>query len=225
MIMLQQYWVMTIFNWGNLDNTEFTNQVLKAYFEDVGITHQTSTVRTRQQNRAVERKHQTLVEATRTMLIFSNAPLFLWADVLAIAWYTQNLSLIHKRFNKTPYELINNKIPNISFLHVFGALCYPKNDHEDIRKLGVKGDIDTIRNAHSPPATLNHQTPHASTTTTETAPKRTNSSTEALAIQNTSQDVDKFQKQQRHFHQKPAQSEAIADNANNVVFDDNTFIS
>ncbi|GKG04068.1 hypothetical protein Tco_0314455, partial [Tanacetum coccineum] len=25
--------------------------------------------------------------------------------------------------------------------YVFGALCYPKNDHEDIRKLGVKGDI------------------------------------------------------------------------------------
>nr|GFC34874.1 ribonuclease H-like domain-containing protein [Tanacetum cinerariifolium] len=31
--------------------------------------------------------------------------------------------------------------PDISFLHVFGALCYPKNDRKDIRKLGVKGDI------------------------------------------------------------------------------------
>nr|GFA29935.1 hypothetical protein [Tanacetum cinerariifolium] len=31
--------------------------------------------------------------------------------------------------------------PDISFLHVFGALCYPKNDHEDIGKLGAKGDI------------------------------------------------------------------------------------
>nr|GFC84891.1 integrase, catalytic region, zinc finger, CCHC-type, peptidase aspartic, catalytic [Tanacetum cinerariifolium] len=27
----------------------------------------------------------------------------------------------------------------ISFLHVFGALCYPKNDREDIGKLGAKG--------------------------------------------------------------------------------------
>nr|GEU37052.1 uncharacterized mitochondrial protein AtMg00810-like [Tanacetum cinerariifolium] len=42
---------------------------------------------------------------------------------------------------KTPYELINRRKPDISFLHVFGALCYPKNDHEDIRKLGAKGDI------------------------------------------------------------------------------------
>nr|GEZ63586.1 putative RNA-directed DNA polymerase [Tanacetum cinerariifolium] len=31
--------------------------------------------------------------------------------------------------------------PDISFLHVFGALCYPKNDREYIGKLGVKGDI------------------------------------------------------------------------------------
>ncbi|GJW57714.1 hypothetical protein Tco_0104445 [Tanacetum coccineum] len=55
--------------------------------------------------------------------------------------YTQNRSIIHRRFNKTPYELINGKKPDISFLHVFGALCYPKNDREDIGKLGAKGDI------------------------------------------------------------------------------------
>nr|GFB84191.1 integrase, catalytic region, zinc finger, CCHC-type, peptidase aspartic, catalytic [Tanacetum cinerariifolium] len=29
--------------------------------------------------------------------------------------------------------------PDISFLHVFGALCYPKNDREDIGKLRAKG--------------------------------------------------------------------------------------
>ncbi|GKD83006.1 retrovirus-related pol polyprotein from transposon TNT 1-94, partial [Tanacetum coccineum] len=42
---------------------------------------------------------------------------------------------------QTPYELINDRKLNISFPHVFGALCYPKNDREDIRKLGSKGDI------------------------------------------------------------------------------------
>nr|GEZ99507.1 retrovirus-related Pol polyprotein from transposon TNT 1-94 [Tanacetum cinerariifolium] len=31
--------------------------------------------------------------------------------------------------------------PDISFLYVFGALCYLKNDREDIGKLGAKGDI------------------------------------------------------------------------------------
>nr|GFC49895.1 retrovirus-related Pol polyprotein from transposon TNT 1-94 [Tanacetum cinerariifolium] len=82
-----------------------------------------------------------LVEAARTMLIFSRAPLFLCAEAIATACFTQNRSIIHRRFNKTPYELINGRKPDISFLHVFGALCYPKNDREDIGKLGAKGDI------------------------------------------------------------------------------------
>nr|GFC42497.1 retrovirus-related Pol polyprotein from transposon TNT 1-94 [Tanacetum cinerariifolium] len=82
-----------------------------------------------------------LVEAARTMLIFSHVPLFLWVEAIATACYTQNRSIIHRRFNKTPYELIQGIKPDISYLHVFGALCYPKNDREDIGKLGAKGDI------------------------------------------------------------------------------------
>ncbi|GKD64179.1 retrovirus-related pol polyprotein from transposon TNT 1-94 [Tanacetum coccineum] len=73
------------------------------------------------------------------MLIFSRAPLFLWAEAIVTACYTQNRSIIHCRFDKTPYELTNGRKTDISFLHVFGALCYPKNDHEDIGKLGAKG--------------------------------------------------------------------------------------
>nr|GEW75592.1 integrase, catalytic region, zinc finger, CCHC-type, peptidase aspartic, catalytic [Tanacetum cinerariifolium] len=123
------------------NGTEFKNQVLKEYFDTVGISHQMSSVRTPQQNGVVERRNQTLVETARTMLIFSRAPLFLWAEATATACFTQNCSIIHRHFNKTPYELINGIKPDISFLHVFGALCYPNNDHEDIGKLGSKGDI------------------------------------------------------------------------------------
>nr|GFB56562.1 hypothetical protein [Tanacetum cinerariifolium] len=72
------------------------------------------------------------------MLIFSRAPLFLWAEAIATACFTQNRSIIHRRFNKTPYELINDRKLDISFLHVFSALCYPKNDRKDIGKLGAK---------------------------------------------------------------------------------------
>nr|GEV58589.1 retrovirus-related Pol polyprotein from transposon TNT 1-94 [Tanacetum cinerariifolium] len=60
---------------------------------------------------------------------------------IATVCYTQNRSIIHRRFNKTPYELINERKLDISFLHVVGAFCYPKNDREDIRRLGAKGDI------------------------------------------------------------------------------------
>nr|GEV83682.1 hypothetical protein [Tanacetum cinerariifolium] len=62
-------------------------------------------------------------------------------EAIATACFIQNRSIIHRRFNKTPYELINGRKPDISFLHGFGALFYPKNDREDIGKLGAKGDI------------------------------------------------------------------------------------
>nr|GEV85833.1 putative reverse transcriptase domain, ribonuclease H-like domain, aspartic peptidase domain protein [Tanacetum cinerariifolium] len=77
------------------NDTEFKTQVLKKYFDSVGISHQMSSVRTPQQNRVVERRNRTLVEAARTMLIFSRAPLFLWAEAIATACFTQNRSIIH----------------------------------------------------------------------------------------------------------------------------------
>ncbi|GKD69550.1 retrovirus-related pol polyprotein from transposon TNT 1-94, partial [Tanacetum coccineum] len=117
---------------------EFT---LRAYYEEVRISHQTSVARTPQQNGVVERRNRTLVEAARTMLIFSKAPLFLWAEAVATACYTQNRSLIRKRHNKTPYELLHDRKPDLSYLHVFGALCYPSNDSEDLGKLKPKADI------------------------------------------------------------------------------------
>ncbi|GJT32456.1 retrovirus-related pol polyprotein from transposon TNT 1-94 [Tanacetum coccineum] len=121
------------------NDIEFKNQVLKECFDSVDISHQSSYVRTPQQNRVVKRRNRALVEASRTMLIFPRALLFLWAEAIATVCYTQNHSIIHHRFNKTPYDLINGKKPYISFLHVFGALCYPKNDREDIGNLNAKG--------------------------------------------------------------------------------------
>ncbi|GJS46896.1 retrovirus-related pol polyprotein from transposon TNT 1-94 [Tanacetum coccineum] len=61
--------------------------------------------------------------------------------VVATACYTQNRSLIHTRHNKTPYELVHEKKPDLTFLRVFGALCYPTNDSEDLGKLKSKDDI------------------------------------------------------------------------------------
>ncbi|GJW38464.1 retrovirus-related pol polyprotein from transposon TNT 1-94 [Tanacetum coccineum] len=125
-----------------IDNrTEFVNQTLREFYENVSITHQTSIARTPQQNGIVERRNRTLIEVARTMLIFSKAPLFLWAEAINTACYTQNHSLIRCRYNKTPYELIQEKKPDLSFFHVFGALCYPTNDNDDLGKLDAKADI------------------------------------------------------------------------------------
>ncbi|GKA40248.1 integrase, catalytic region, zinc finger, CCHC-type containing protein [Tanacetum coccineum] len=251
------------------NGTEFVNQVMSEYYEGVGIFHQKSVPRTPQQNGIVERRNRTLVEAARTMMIFSKAPMFLWAEAIlqlvtptkaahwdfvgnalagghriynkrtrrlmenihvtfdemhqtmapvrmssgpepfimtpgqlksglaptdkelemlfqpmfdeyleqsrvnepvpsateinaqvvppgtslstiaqdavhkavATACYTKNRSLIHTGHNKTPYELVHDKKPDLTFFQVFGALCYPTNDSEDLGKFQAKADI------------------------------------------------------------------------------------
>ncbi|GJT67641.1 retrovirus-related pol polyprotein from transposon TNT 1-94 [Tanacetum coccineum] len=81
------------------------------------------------------------LEAARTMLIFSKTPKFVWAEAIATACFTQNRSLVHIRYNKTPYELIKGRKPNVQYFHVFGSLCYPTNDHDDLGKMKPKADI------------------------------------------------------------------------------------
>nr|GEZ98383.1 hypothetical protein [Tanacetum cinerariifolium] len=65
------------------NGTEFVNQTLTDYYERIGIFHQKTVPRTPQQNGVVKRRNRTLVEAARTMLIFSKALMFLWAEVVA----------------------------------------------------------------------------------------------------------------------------------------------
>nr|GFA73253.1 putative ribonuclease H-like domain-containing protein [Tanacetum cinerariifolium] len=84
------------------NGTEFKNKTLAKFFDEVGITQQFSAARTPQQNGVMERRNRTLVEAAKTMLTFANLPSFLWAEAIATACFTQNRSIIHKCFNKTP---------------------------------------------------------------------------------------------------------------------------
>ncbi|GJR65023.1 retrovirus-related pol polyprotein from transposon TNT 1-94 [Tanacetum coccineum] len=99
------------------NGTEFVNQTLCKYYKKVGISHETSVARSPQQSGVVERQ------------------------VVATASYTQNRSIVRLRHRKTPYELLHDKLPDLSFFHVFGALCYPTNDSENLGKLQPKVDI------------------------------------------------------------------------------------
>nr|GEV12531.1 hypothetical protein [Tanacetum cinerariifolium] len=123
------------------NGTKFKNKTLTKFFNEVKISQQLSAARTPQQNGFVESKNRTLLEAVRTMLTSAKLPLFLWAEAIAKACSTQNRSIIHKRFDKTPYKLISKRKPNIKFFYVFGCKCYLLNDYDDVGKLKAKGDI------------------------------------------------------------------------------------
>ncbi|GKA64554.1 retrovirus-related pol polyprotein from transposon TNT 1-94 [Tanacetum coccineum] len=121
--------------------TKFKNITLKDHYEKLGIMQQFLNARTPQQNGVVERRNHTLVEVARTMLIFSRLPEFLWAEAISTACFTQNRPITHTRYNKTPYELLHGRKPNVKYFHSFGSLCYPTNDQEDIGKMKPKADI------------------------------------------------------------------------------------
>ncbi|GKA26061.1 retrovirus-related pol polyprotein from transposon TNT 1-94 [Tanacetum coccineum] len=123
------------------NGTEFKNTTLKAHYENLGIMQQFLNARTPQQNGVVERRNRTLIEVAHTMLIFSRLPEFLWAEAISIACFTQNRSIIHTRYNKTPYELLHGRKPNVEYFYVFGSLCYQTNDREDLGKMKLKADI------------------------------------------------------------------------------------
>ncbi|GJV11529.1 integrase, catalytic region, zinc finger, CCHC-type containing protein [Tanacetum coccineum] len=140
------------------------------------------------QNDVVKRQNHTLVVAARTVLIFSKAPLFLWVEAVATAYYTQNQSFIRKHHNKTPYELLHDQKPELSYLHVFGALCYPTNDGEDLGKLKPKVDIGifVVPTVIAPEPAVLTDTPPTSTSQT---PPATPSPVIPLGVEEANHDI------------------------------------
>nr|GEY47897.1 hypothetical protein [Tanacetum cinerariifolium] len=122
------------------------SEVIISFIKKTQVNLQLQVQRIRTDNNAlengvVERRNRTLVEDARTVLTFANLTSFLWAEAIATACFIQNHSIIHKRFDKTPYELMNKRKPNIKFFRVFGCRWYLLNDYEDVGKLKAKGDI------------------------------------------------------------------------------------
>ncbi|GKB51274.1 retrovirus-related pol polyprotein from transposon TNT 1-94, partial [Tanacetum coccineum] len=115
----------------HIDNgSKFVNQTLRDYYEQVGISHETSVAQTPQQNDVVEWQNRTLVEAARTMLIYAKAPLFLWAKAIATACKLQAKAdigmayeqsslepALHEMTSVTPSSgLVPNPPPSASFV-------------------------------------------------------------------------------------------------------------
>ncbi|KAJ9542139.1 LOW QUALITY PROTEIN: hypothetical protein OSB04_028645 [Centaurea solstitialis] len=120
--------------------TEFKNSTLETFFDQKGISQNFSSVRTPQQNGVAERRNRTLIEAARSMLSEANLATQFWAEAVNTACYTQNRSLIVKRFRRTPYELFRNRKPSIEHLHIFGCVCYILNNEDNLGKFDSKSD-------------------------------------------------------------------------------------
>ncbi|KAJ9539009.1 hypothetical protein OSB04_031742 [Centaurea solstitialis] len=120
--------------------TEFKNSILETFFDQKGISQNFSSVRTPQQNGVAERRNRTLIEVARSMLSEANLATQFWAEAVNTTCYTQNRSLIVKRFRRTPYELFRNRKPSIEHLHIFGCVCYILNNKDNLGKFDSKSD-------------------------------------------------------------------------------------
>ncbi|GKD31139.1 retrovirus-related pol polyprotein from transposon TNT 1-94 [Tanacetum coccineum] len=90
-------------------------------------------------NRKLFSTYKAYMEVTLFLVVIFAVTLL--AEAVATTYYTQNRSLIHTRQCKTPYELVHDKKHDLTFFRVFGALCYPTNDREDLGKLQPTTDI------------------------------------------------------------------------------------
>jgi transposase InsO family protein len=106
------------------NGSEFKNTRIDELCDDFGIRHQFLIKYTPQSNGLVERKNRTLIDMTRSMLREYNVSQSIWAEAINMACYCSNRLYCHPLKEKTLYELLNGRKPNIAYFWVFGCKCY-----------------------------------------------------------------------------------------------------
>nr|GEY28309.1 putative ribonuclease H-like domain-containing protein [Tanacetum cinerariifolium] len=218
--------------------------VLKEYFDSVGITHENSAVKTPQQNGVVERRNRTLVEASRTMLIFSHAQLFLWAEAIATATrkIMETMNVTFDELSAMAFEqnssrpglqsMTSGQISSELELTYASSIITPQRPSEcdlDILFEPFHNEFLGGRPAEAPrvipgaPVLQNLQAPTASMSFQDSAPVPTNSSNTLVSSYNTDATLQQHAQQQRNL--TPSLTASAADNVPNAEFEGDLFVN
>ncbi|GKE27168.1 retrotransposon protein, putative, ty1-copia subclass [Tanacetum coccineum] len=109
---------------------EYISQEFKDYLKANGIVQQLTPPYTPQHNGVSERRNRTLLDMVRSMMNLTTLPLSFWDYALESA--TRILNMVPtKKVDKTPYELWYGKVPNLSYLKVWGCEALVKRDTPD----------------------------------------------------------------------------------------------
>jgi hypothetical protein len=103
------------------NGSEFKNINIEDWCDKEGVQHEFFTTYTPQQNRVVECKNKTLITLVRAMLDDYGTPERFWAEAINTACHATNRVYLHRLLEKTLYELLVERKPNISYFQVFGC--------------------------------------------------------------------------------------------------------
>ncbi|GJY76645.1 retrotransposon protein, putative, ty1-copia subclass [Tanacetum coccineum] len=109
---------------------EYISQKFKDYLKANGIVQQLTPPYTPQHNGMSDRRNRTLLDMVRSMMNLTTLPLFFWDYALESAIHILNMVPTEK-VEKTPYELWYGKVPNLSYLKVWGCEALVKRDTPD----------------------------------------------------------------------------------------------
>nr|GEV44241.1 zinc finger, CCHC-type [Tanacetum cinerariifolium] len=114
---------------------EFTSNEFTKYCKEKGIARQLTAPYSPQQNGVVERRNRTVLSTTRSMMKAMKLPLTFWAKAVRHAIYIFNKVPTRAMEDKTPYEALYNRKPNLENLRIFGCTAYAKITTAHLKKL------------------------------------------------------------------------------------------
>lgn len=113
---------------------EFDSMLLK-----IGIKRELSCAHTPLQNGVSERRNRHLVESCRAQA--KGVPRIYWGECIRTAAYLHKKTPSSAISNKTLYEMLHKKVPDVGHLQVFGCVCYvhlPEPSKGKLDKKAVK---------------------------------------------------------------------------------------
>jgi Reverse transcriptase (RNA-dependent DNA polymerase)/Integrase core domain len=103
---------------------EYQSAIFIDRLAELGIKHQRTIPDTPQQNGLAERYNRTLVESAKSMLHAAGLSYGFWGEAVRTAAHVRNRSPIKSTDWKTPHEMLTGRVPDISYLRIFGCKAY-----------------------------------------------------------------------------------------------------
>jgi len=115
---------------------EYISNQFKDYLLQHGISHQLTVAYTPQQNGVAERMNRTLIDLVRSMIHTAGLEKNFWAEALQTAVHIRNrVTSRALPMGKTPYHLWMKKVPDLSYLRIFGSDCFYTIPKHKVKKL------------------------------------------------------------------------------------------